>query len=148
LNTSKKKTPAIRRQLANPGETVTVEGPDVGLPVDVTVTYRRGFVEAVSVARRDLFEVRAFLFEHPVGLVWVADTGAAVAIARADDWDEWTGPENLRPRRPWVAHDAWADPVPPTSGRPEGRRLAWRRRRRDLIDYAIAWAITSLPQWD
>jgi uncharacterized protein (TIGR02996 family) len=68
----------IRRQLEDPQLTHTVAGAKIGLRLIDTVTYRRGFVDEVTVALELLRHLGDVVRDHPVALVRVEVIGVVV----------------------------------------------------------------------
>jgi uncharacterized protein (TIGR02996 family) len=71
----------IRSQLEHPAEALTVAGAAIGLPLATTATYRRGFVDEVTVLVDHLGQLGDVVRDHPVARVHVLGTGLLVRIA-------------------------------------------------------------------
>jgi uncharacterized protein (TIGR02996 family) len=100
----------IRDQLAHPELTHTVAGAKVGWPVITTATYRRGFVDEVTVEEDDILQLGDVVQDHPVALVRVEEIGLVGRIACGEsDPDGIGGGHRSRPRRRWVV-ETRADP--------------------------------------
>lgn len=126
----------IREQVTYPNRTRQITGPEVGIPIALTASFRRGFAWGLTVPHAELGRIGEALRDHPIEVISVDGSSQQLLIeytVSSDDRDDEHAPKQ------WVASIVSEFPRPGQPLYMVSRTWTWRRRE-DMVAAIGGWA--------